>query len=379
MPFNEPLQTQIYERIRADFEAELEGADARLRFTFERVASKVLGKASFYAHRHIAYLSRQPFPDTADVENLDRQILIWGLEDGQGGIGRNPARAATGIVQVGGASPGSISAGDFVVRADGLRYSFDENTSFPGGTEVKDLAVTAEDVGDVGNTDAGTTLEFEADHTGINTDTLVGPDGLTLGADRESDEDAIVRLLAKIREPGSGGGPGDYITWALAADVNVTRAYEQPLQLGDGTVRVVIVNDNLSPPEPSPALVQIVQDYIQTKTLLPSGIYQITGFAPVTATVTVIGVDTKLLPFSATVTLEEGVTQASATAAIEAEMAAFLKRIAEPAVTISISQILGTIMNSAGILDATLTVPAAPTTHNDDQIPIPGTFSPTYP
>lgn len=376
MAWEAPTQAQIHARNYADLETELPGADARLRRTFERVLVKVLGKAGFYGNRHLEWISKQIFEDTSDEEFLDRKLSIWGVSDGAGGFGRKPATNASGYVQIGGTS-GSVSIGDIMTREDGTRFVCQENESWTG-PYVKSILFEAEDVGAAGNTDAGETLEFESVHAGLTNTGTVGPDGIDGGADRESKEDALARLLQKIRDTPSGGGPGDYVTWALEASTNVTRAWELPNQLGPGTVQVLIANDNIPSVAPSASTVSIVQDYLQKVETATGGWEKITGVAPVSAVVTVTAVATKTLNYAATVELESGAVQATVKAAIEAAVAAMIKRLAEPGVTITTSQILAAIMGVQGVKTATLTTPAADVTHTTTQIPIVGSFTPTW-
>jgi uncharacterized phage protein gp47/JayE len=381
MPFARPTQAQLVARIIADIETELPGADARLRHSFERVLARVLSKLSHYQHAHLDWLSRQFFADTADDEELDRLTYVHRLPDGQGGVGRKMATQATGTVQVSGYSPGVVTAGAQLARADGALFTVDEEYTFTTpATSTVSLAVTAVDAGAAGNTDASSILTFTSPPTYVESETTVDATGLANGADRESNEATRTRLLAHIGAAGAGGAEGDYVVWALDASSSVTRAWELPLYLdAPNTVLVLIADDNLSGVVPSDATVDAVQEILQTRTYDATlDTWTIEGLAPVTVECTVQAVAVAALAVSATVTLDEDATQADTLEAIEAEIAALILRLAEPGVSITTSQILGAIQRARGVLTATLTSPVATTTHTATQIPIPGVVSITW-
>lgn len=384
MPFNRPTQDQIVYRIRADLEAEFPGADARLRETYERVMSKAVAKSSNYQHAHLDWIQRQLFADTAEDEYIGQFAYIFGVSNGQGGFGYKPATYASGTVQVAGNSPGTISDGTIMTRPDGTRYVVDGDYNYPNPDiqTTLDVSIIAEDAGAGGNADGGTTLTFEGAIADVQEEgTVQDPVGITGGADRESTDALRLRVLDKIRAAGAGGGPGDFATWALEASSAVTRAWELPQYGGNpATVLVLIANDNLTGVVPDADTVLTVQNYLQKKTT-SNGRTVITGKAPVSTDTTAQAIAVKFLNYAATVELDSDTTQAVARASIEAEVKAMLRRRVDlegPGLSITTAQILAAIMRGTGVVDAELTSPIADVTHTATQIPIVGTFTPTW-
>jgi uncharacterized phage protein gp47/JayE len=61
---------------------------------------------------------------------------------------------------------------------------------------------------------------------GIDSTALVTADGITGGADAESNEAYLVRVLQNIRNPARYGKPGDFADWAVDSSPEVSRAWE---------------------------------------------------------------------------------------------------------------------------------------------------------
>ena len=142
----------------------------------------------------------------------------------------------------------------------------------------------------------------------------------------------------------------DYMKWAKEVP-GVTRAWAYPLELGDSTVTVRFVRDDDVSIIPDAQEVAAVQAYIEAR-------------RPVTANVTVVAPIAVPLPFTIQVVPN---TQAVKDA-VTAELAAVLRREAEPGGTILISHLREAISIAAGEADHVLLVPAANVTHGTGQI-----------
>jgi uncharacterized phage protein gp47/JayE len=161
--------------------------------------------------------------------------------------------------------------------------------------------------------------------------------------------------------------------WAKAADTRVTRVFELPLQLGAMTVEVLIANDNETPPEASQDLIDIVQEYLQERTLVGT-IWKITGVAPVTAIVTVSSVVAKPLDISAGIVLDDDAEFVATSANIDIALDALVTRVAEPEVTVTLEEIIAAIQSAAGVKTHNLLSPGADVTHLTTEIPTSGTY-----
>lgn len=334
--FNRPTLQQIIARVAADLEAQLPGADARLRRQVLTVLGRTLSGAVHGLYGYLDYLALQILPDTADTDHLERWSAIWGLT-------RKPAASAVGIVTLTGTDATVIQAGTLLQRADGAEYATDAEGVIAGG--AVDLAVTAEIAGTAGNADAGTGLTLLNPIAGVNS---VGASaaGLSGGAEAETDASLRSRLLERLQSPPHGGAAADYEAWALAV-AQVTRAWCFPLNRGAGTVDLYFVCDDLATIIPDAAKVAEVQAYIDT-------------LRPVTADFQAKAPAAEPLNF----TLQVVPATAAVQAAVEAELRDLLLREALPGDgldqgTILLSHIREAISAAAGETDYTLTAPVA--------------------
>jgi uncharacterized phage protein gp47/JayE len=350
MAFSRPTLSELIERARADIQTRLQGTDPWLRWQVEGVLAKVLAGLAHGMHGHLLWLSRQIMPDTAENEFMARWADIYGLT-------RNDPVAATGPIVISGTPTTVCPAGTTWQRGDGVQYTQDADATIPGGGSIA-ADVTAVVGGTDGNADAGTTVFLTAPIAGINNSATVDTDGISGGTDLETDAELLARLLLRIRTVPKGGAAGDYVNWALEVS-GVTRVWELPAWLGPGTVGVTFVRDNDGVGAaiiPSAGEVTTVQDYLDTK-------------RPVTAAVTVFAPT----PVTFNRTMSITPDTAAVRTAIDTELADYLLRVAEPGVTLLLSQINEAISIAAGETDHVLTVPAANVTHAANEIPIDGT------
>lgn len=337
MPFNRPALTALVERIGADLEARLPGADASQRRTALGVISRVLAGSVHGLYGYLDELALQLLPDTADSEHLDRHAAIWGEP-------RKAAATAAGNVSFSGADGGSIPAGTLLQSAAGVEYLTQADAVIAAGSAT--VAVKAALAGAAGNLAAASALALTVPLDQVNSAAVVAAGGLAGGSDSEGDDSLRVRVLKRIRQPPHGGTAFDYELWALEV-ADVTRAWVLPGHLGAGTVGVAFVCDQLTPILPDAAKVQQVQDYLETKRPVTAAV---TAFAPVAVAV---NFTIALIPNTATVQ-----------AAVAAELADLLIREAQPddgngSGTILLSHIREAISTAAGETDHVLVAPVA--------------------
>lgn len=349
MAFERPTLPKLVKRARADIATRLVGADAHLRASAEEVLAITLSGMTHGLHGHLKWLSKQLLPDLADDEFLLRWASIFGLD-------RTAAVTATGEATITGTNT-TVSPDETVwQRGDGTRYVQRGDATIASGTAT--VTLEAEEGGDDGNADVGTALEIAAPVAGINSAATVSGSGLSGGTDLEELEDLRTRLLLRLRNPPTGGGPGDYVNWALEV-AGVTRAWETANLLGLGTVGVRFVRDNDTPSLiPDAGEVATVQAYIETK-------------RPITADLTVLAPVAVTLDFTIEVTPDTVAIRA----AVEAELRSLLLRVAEPGATIYLSQVNEAISLATGETDHTTTVPAADVTHAASEIAIFGSIT----
>jgi uncharacterized phage protein gp47/JayE len=296
-------------------------------------AVAAVGEAIF---AHQAYIIRQQFPDTADADNMERQA-------NQRRLFRKPAAVAGGMVRFTGTPGVAVAIGQQVLTTQGTRYQTTAAGLIPiGGTvDVPAVAIVA---GSVGNLADNTPVTVDAPLAGL----LVAALSLTMtsGADIETDDALLGRLLLRLGNPPQGGAVADYQQWALAVP-GVARALVYPIRRGRGTVDVVPMP---AAGLPSGPLVAAVQAYIDG--LRPVGMGA-TGFQALAPTAVPV-VITLVLTYAA------GASPATVRTAVAAAIASLFTTLA-PGDTLFVTRLVSTIMAVSGVTDVVLTLPAANT------------------
>lgn len=238
MPFIRPDLPTLINRAQADMDSRLAGSPY-LRRRLMAVVARMEGGVAHGLYGYLDWLALQIMPDTAEVEHLNRWATIWGIH-------RKAATRAGGYASLSGQS-GSlmpsglfIPAGTLLQSMDGVHYVVLADTPLKNGTALVPLEAVIS--GFAGNVLAGAPLQLTAPLPGVNAQGVT-VDGLSGGADEETDAALRVRLLARIRTQPSGGAAQDYVTWALSVP-GVTRAWCYPGEMGRGSVTVRFVMDN---------------------------------------------------------------------------------------------------------------------------------------
>jgi uncharacterized phage protein gp47/JayE len=354
MPFLRPSLPTLIERAIADIETRLPGADARLRRSNFNVLARVSAGAAHGLYAFLDWVARQILPDTAEAEILERHAAIW-LP-----AGRLPAAYAQGRIAVTGADGVLIPADTRYKRADGVAFFTDSEATITAGEAI--IEVSAADAGQAGNTDPGVALSLESPIIGIDARATVVGDGLSGGADVETDESLRARIIARIQQPPMGGAAHDYVTWAKEVP-GVTRAWVYPLEMGDGTVTVRFVRDKDPNPIPDSNEVAAVQAYIDAARPITAHVYVL---APIAAPVAFV---IRLVPNTPVVRL-----------AVEAGLRDLLLREAEPEGGFNegrllLSHVREAISLAAGETDHELLSPTANITPEPGQMAVFGSLA----
>ena len=346
--FTRPTLQQLIDRIAADIEARLPGADARTRRSNLAVLARTQAGAIHGLYGYLDFLSRQVMPDTAEADTLDRHASLRGVT-------RTPSTAATGNITLTGTNGIVVPTGTELQRSDGARYKTTADATIASGTAT--AAVIASALGAAGNAVIGIVLTLTSPIAGITNTATVAAGGLVSGTDQETDADLLVRLMEKIQTPPHGGAKADYVAWAKEVS-GVTRAWCFPLEGGAGTVYVRFVRDNDASIIPDAGEVAAVQAHLD-------------DVRPVTAVVTVAA--PTAVPLNLTIDLTPDTT--AARAAVTAEIQDLVKREAAPGGTLLLSHIREAISLAAGETNHVLTVPAADVTYTNSQIGTMGTIT----
>ena len=334
MGFIKPTLSELVSRAKADIDARLPGANSALRHTVLNVLAHCQAAMAYGAYCYLDYVSRQVLPDTADKEYLERHASIWGIK-------RKAAIPAEGVAVFTGADGAAVPRGLQLKRTDGLLYAVTQSGVVTSGqAKCPIVSMTA---GVVGDLDAGTALTVVEAVDGLETKVVVDAGGIVGGAEVETDDELRQRVLERLREPPRGGTKADYVAWAKETpDVDVTRAWCYPLELGVGTVTVRFAVDN-GPVIPTSDDVKKVQAYIDS-------------VRPVTAHVTVVAPIKKAVNFVIKDLYPD--TEANR-AQIRSALQELFVREAIPGGRVYISHIRASISGVSGETDHTLISPTA--------------------
>lgn len=351
MSFARPTLQTLIDRIAADIEARLPGADARTRRSNLAVLARVEAGAVHGLYGYLDWLAKQVMPDTAEAEILDRHASLRAVT-------RTPATGATGNVTFTGTNGITIPAGTVLQRSDGALFTTTADVTVSGGAQGG--AVKANALGAAGNTAAAILLTLTTAISGINATAAVATGGLTSGTDIESDTALLTRLLQRTQTAPQGGAKTDYVAWAKEVS-GVTRAWCFPLEGGAGTVTVRFVRDNDGTGSaiiPDAGEIAAVQAHLN-------------NLRPVTAAVTVAAPTAVVQNFTIALTPNTVAVQT----AVQTALADLIKRAAEPGGTLLLSHIREAISLAAGETNHITTVPSADVVFTASQIGTMGTIT----
>ena len=300
MPFNRSSLTDLIQRVESDVISRL-GTGTPTRAAASRVLSRAMAGAVHELYGYVDFISRQVIPETAEGEYLEAWATTFGVT-------RKAATFAAGDVIFTGADASTIPTGTALQLPDGTEYTTTADGVIAAG--VATVPVTVGPAGSAGNVENGVTLTLTSPVAGVDGTATV--DAITGGADVETDEALLARLLARIQTPPRGGSAADYKNWALEVE-GVTRAFVFPLRYGAGTVGVTFVRDGDADLVPDAGEVQAVQDYIEAR-------------RPVTADVTVFAP----VPVEIDLTIKLQPNTAAVRAAVTAEIEDAILRTSEP-------------------------------------------------
>ena len=313
----------MYEaREQEDILAELQEASktptSKIEGTFE---NDVLASSSIeFAKTEVELeeLCKISFAETSYGEYLS-------LRAEEHGVIRKSAVAATGELQIKGTAGAIVPRGSLFSTDTGMIFS--TSTDCTLGTEgtvtVSAIAVLP---GKSGNVVAGTIKKIPISIAGVQS--VSNTEDFSGGFDEESDAELLQRLLLHVRTPATSGNANHYKEWAMSVS-GVKAAKVQPLWNGNGTVRVLILDEDLNPAGAD--LIQTVQKYIG-------------------ATVTVAAPTTQNIDISLAVSVHAGYTD-SYKADIQSAIQSYLTDLAFDATQVSIARIGKIVLDTDAVDD----------------------------
>jgi uncharacterized phage protein gp47/JayE len=234
MAFERPTLTELIQRIEADFDARISGAESPLRRSVLKVLARVISATVHLLHGRLSWLAKQLFPDTSEKTNLVRQASLYGIT-------KKDAQKATGTGTATGTDSTGIPSGTILRRSDGEEFETTASATISSGTAT--LQLQAVDAGVDGNTASGITITMISPIPGVDTTVTVDAPGIIGGIDLETITPLRNRLITRIQNPPHGGTASDYEKWALEVS-GVTRAFYYSQPQGLGTVGLAFVMDD---------------------------------------------------------------------------------------------------------------------------------------
>lgn len=250
--------------------------------------------------------------DTAVGEYLDRVVADYGI------IRKSATKALRKIV-----TSASLPLG--------TRWGI-EGTTYTITQSISDTTYEAvcEQEGEIGNRYYGNLVNID-NVSGI---TASLSDIIIPGEDRETDDNLRARFYAQVQSPSTSGNADNYKKWALEVP-GVGDAKVYPLWNGNGTVKVLIVDSNMSI---DTSLEPLVYEHIET-------------VRPIGATVTVASPFSKEITVSAGVTLDGTKLLQEVTDSFSAAFTEYLKTTVFEAYAISYARIGSLLLATPGIAD----------------------------
>ncbi len=292
--------------------------------------TQAVGQEMDAADQTVAETNEKLDADNLIGEELDR------FTKQRKGIERKAATYATGIVTVTGT--GTVSAGDLFETENGVQFEATEDVTVQ---ETAEVPVRAKVAGNAGVVGAGTITQMPVTIAGIARCENAAATGD--GYDAESDDALRERYYLALRTPTSSGNKAAYRNWALeVAGVGDAQVY--PLGSGNGTVDVVIINDQMLPA--SASLVAEVQNYID-----PQSEGKGLGAAPIGAKCYVTAATKTDINIAGKVTLQSGADSEIVETAIKKAVKDYLAEIAFTGSAVSYAHIASRVTGVSGVID----------------------------
>jgi uncharacterized phage protein gp47/JayE len=237
MPFSRPTLSQLLTQVQQDIAAGLPGSDPLLRFSNLNITGVALANLINLVYGYLDWISKQSVPITSS----DEFLAMWAALKN---VFQKAAAQATGTVTFPGTNGIDLPDGTPITRNDGVEYMTTADATVSGGVVTAPAICNADPTGQTGafgNCDADTTFTLATAIDGIQSNGTAATD-FTGGADVETQDDLMTRMLQAYQNVPQGGDAQDYVTWALAV-AGVTRAWCNPNGFGAGTVVVYSMFD----------------------------------------------------------------------------------------------------------------------------------------
>lgn len=225
-----------------------------------------------------------------------------------------------------------IPAGKIFLTEEGLEFFVTEEVVLSGGTGS--VLVQSTGIGERYNIEAGEIVQQMQALSGLESFANEPAEG---GTDEESDESLVSRLYEYLRNPSTSGNIYDYLNWATEVE-GVGAAKVFPLWNGNGTVKVVIVDQNFHPA--AKEIISACKEHIEKN-------------RPIGADVTVVSAEEIPLEISAAVRLEQGTSAEVIRQQFEILLEEYLKGIGFKKTELIYNRVAFMLLDLEGVIDFT--------------------------
>ena len=254
MPLSREPLAVLLDRAYNNYTSLFKPLDKTTRYNLLRVFAATDAGMEHQLLGDITFLSEQIFPDTATGDFLrshwsDRVPPLYAI-------------AAVGTIQITGSPNAAVPAGLVYTSAAGCRY-FTEKSYKVGGDGKIIVQVKSQESGTVANIGPDQELTLSsAIPPGITTKAITVGSGIIGGADGETDEAYLTRVLNTLRNATRYGKPGDFASWAIDSSPAVSKAWEFKNFSVFGALLIQVIGGNQIDGIVTVGNLEVVRDYI---------------------------------------------------------------------------------------------------------------------
>ncbi len=284
--FNREPLSALLDRMYSNYMSRLKPLDETARHNLIKVLAHVDAGIYHQLLGDLSFLSDQLFPDTATGDYLrmhwsDRVPPLYAV-------------AAIGKVLVTGSPGAAVPAGLVYASASGKRYYTNKAYSIDNSGQAI-IWLHAEQPGAASNLAADQELKLSsAIPAGLSSKAITIDTGITGGADEETDQEYLSRVLLSLRNTTRYGKIGDFAAWTVDSSVDVSKAFEIKNFGVFGALLIQVISGNQFDGVFPVGNLEVVQSYIETQAPPVLFTVRTPSLKPINMTITLLAVESSL-------------------------------------------------------------------------------------
>lgn len=253
-----PTIAEVRDQILSDIQTGLGLPQPLLPYSAWGILASAVAGAVILMYRFGAWVERQIFPQTADIEALV-------LRGNELGLVRTPSRGWTGTATITGTDTTVVASGTLYQVNDAV-YELSSAVVISGATTGNFVALST---GATTSLDNGTQLQLVTPQTGVNRVATVTSTVLS-GEDAESISNFRSRIITRQQNPPQGGAIPDWILWTVEVPGISEAKVDRPAA---GSVTVYPLTEDPNPANRIPGAPKLaeVESYISDPVRAPLG------------------------------------------------------------------------------------------------------------